>query len=229
MADRRAATDEDYLFLRYLRGYDANFSLERVLDLPDVTRRMIRDKIALDQQELAGQLPCPGAGDPKERLWRHLIAEHGLPPESLRTMTPDEMRMYIEARHPAARDSRPRPPENPQDSAETVVAGRDPAADEPLRPQWDPALRELSYGPNFSKRYVRPAPRQEKILATFQDDGWPRRIDDPLDHGQLKDTIRDLKKSLGSSCPLRFERDGTGEGITWRVVDVSGASPPDVR
>src|SRR5262249_44432444 len=51
------------------------------------------------------------------------------------------------------------------------------------RPKWDADRRELWYGAVLCKRYRRPAPNQEKILAAFEEDGWPGRIDDPLDPG----------------------------------------------
>jgi len=83
------------------------------------------------------------------------------------------------------------------------------------RPRWDGDTRTLWYGDRVCKRYTRPAPSQEKILTSFQEEGWPNRIDDPLDPGKLADTIKDLQETLRNS-PITLGRDGTGKGITWR-------------
>jgi hypothetical protein len=57
-----------------------------------------------------------------------------------------------------------------------------------------------------------------KILDAFQEDGWPTRIDDPLDphkHQQrLHETLRSLNKGL---TEIGFHADGTGEGICWKA------------
>src|SRR5262249_26087754 len=83
------------------------------------------------------------------------------------------------------------------------------------RPRWDGDTRTLWYGDHICKRYTRPAPGQEKILAAFEEEGWPNKIDDPLDAGKLADTIKDLQKTLKGS-PITVGRDGTGKGIIWR-------------
>ena len=83
----------------------------------------------------------------------------------------------------------------------------------PLTPRW--GSRKLWYGDILCKEYKRPAPDQELILNSFQELGWPKRIDDPLPPEKLKDTIKDLQKALCTS-PIVIERDGTGKGITWR-------------
>jgi hypothetical protein len=80
------------------------------------------------------------------------------------------------------------------------------------------------------KQYRVPSPNQEKVLAAFQEEGWPPHIDDPLppvadespkDH--LRDTIRSLNSSQKNRV-LRFRGDGTGQGILWELVD--GRAPP---
>jgi hypothetical protein len=48
------------------------------------------------------------------------------------------------------------------------------------QPAWDPARRELRWGDRLVKRFAVPALLQEVILAAFEEDGWPPRIDDPL-------------------------------------------------
>jgi hypothetical protein len=53
------------------------------------------------------------------------------------------------------------------------------------------------------------------ILDSFQESNWPDHIDDRLDKGCLQNTIRDLQEKVRES-PIIFERDGKGQGITWR-------------
>ncbi len=86
---------------------------------------------------------------------------------------------------------------------------------EGLKPVWDADRRELRYNGQLCKRYRQPAPNQEAILATFQDDGWPPRIDNPIgtDPQQLADAVRGLN---GRPHGIVFERDGTGEGVRWK-------------
>jgi hypothetical protein len=92
------------------------------------------------------------------------------------------------------------------------------------RPAWDADLRELWLGPVLVKRLLRPAPNQELLLAAFQEEGWPPRIDDPLPRvGErdpvqcLHDTINRLNRSLVRPL-LRFRGDGTGRGVRWEVA-----------
>jgi hypothetical protein len=54
------------------------------------------------------------------------------------------------------------------------------------------------------------------ILDTFQEEGWPARIDDPLtdgpNPGRLREAVRTLNKKLTG---MRFRADGSGEGVLW--------------
>ena len=65
---------------------------------------------------------------------------------------------------------------------------------------------------------------QEAILAAFQEDGWPARIDDPLPpvaetdpKRRLSDTIKCLNRKQQNAL-VRFSGDGTGEGVLWDLV-----------
>jgi hypothetical protein len=88
-----------------------------------------------------------------------------------------------------------------------------PLPDPPM-PRWDKGKRELRFGATLCKTYEKPAPQQEKILDAFEEEGWPRRIDDPLDDGKLAETIKSLQEALRGK-PITFRRDGTKEGICW--------------
>ena len=50
----------------------------------------------------------------------------------------------------------------------------------PLVPEWDKERQELRVGGLVVKQFKVPAPNQEMILAAFQEEGWPPRIDDPF-------------------------------------------------
>jgi hypothetical protein len=98
---------------------------------------------------------------------------------------------------------------------------------QPPRPRYDAKQRELWYGDELCRHYKRPAPNREKVLNSFEELGWPDRIDDPLDRGKLADTVRDLQRDLRASS-ITFERDGTGKGIIWKQTRIAahGAQNP---
>ena len=64
--------------------------------------------------------------------------------------------------------------------------------------------------------YAHLAPNQAMILSTFEEEGWPNRIDDPLTPGRLRQTLKDLQKKF-KNAPITFRADGTGEGILWTI------------
>ena len=96
-----------------------------------------------------------------------------------------------------------------------------PAGPVPALPRWDGGRRQLWYAEALVKWYRVPAACQETILAAFQEDGWPPRIDDPLGqvngydpHERLHEAVKGLNR--GQVQPLlMFRRDGTGEGVAW--------------
>lgn len=91
-------------------------------------------------------------------------------------------------------------------------------------PQWDKDQRELRIGAVVVKQFKVPAPNQETILAVFQEEGWPPRIDDPLPphpdqvaKKRLHDTITTLNRHHQHRL-IRFLGDGTGQGVRWRFL-----------
>jgi hypothetical protein len=90
-----------------------------------------------------------------------------------------------------------------------------------LKPNWDKDRRALLYGPHIVKQFKVPAPNQEIILATFDEEDWPVRIDDPLPNHSAMDSKRRLHDTINSLnrnqkiTLLRFQGDGTGESICW--------------
>jgi hypothetical protein len=87
--------------------------------------------------------------------------------------------------------------------------------------RWDADGRELWAGGRLVKRFTRPAPLLELLLAAFQELGWPRVLDDPLPGAggmDPKERLHDAVKRL-NACqrPLvvRFRGDGTGQRGRW--------------
>lgn len=82
---------------------------------------------------------------------------------------------------------------------------------------------ELWFAGQCIRSRKRPAPNQELILEAFEEEGWPLRIDDPLLGGcddpraRLHDALRQLNARLRPRL-IEFFRDGTGQGIGWRIV-----------
>ena len=96
--------------------------------------------------------------------------------------------------------------------------------DKRLVPHWDPKLHELRLNGQLVKRFKLPAQNQEIILAAFEEEGWPARIDDPLPprHTQnpkrrLQDTIKSLNRNQKNRL-VRIMGDGTGQGIRWGLT-----------
>lgn len=94
-----------------------------------------------------------------------------------------------------------------------------------VKPIWDRDRQELRLGGRLIKRFKVPAPNQEFILAVFEEEGWPVRIDDPLPphpdvdpKRRLHDTISSLNRNQKSRL-LRFQGDGSGQGILWQSVE----------
>jgi hypothetical protein len=115
------------------------------------------------------------------------------------------------------------PPHEPrkQPSRRTPTRGAPPRRQ--ARPRWDKIARELWLGDTLVKKFLRPAPLQELILAVFEEEGWPERIDDPLPgpfDGDRRDRLHKALQKLNRNQQvplLEFHRDGTGEKIVWRL------------
>jgi hypothetical protein len=99
---------------------------------------------------------------------------------------------------------------------------RDPFASG-VMPQWDADCRELRVGEVLVKRFNVPAPNQEAILAAFEEEHWPRHVDDPLPPVRNLDSKRRLHDAIirlnsNQLCRLLcFHGDGTGRGIRWET------------
>lgn len=92
------------------------------------------------------------------------------------------------------------------------------------RPEWDSERHEFRLGGRIVKTFKVPSPNQETILTAFEEDGWPRRIDDPLPPAhsmdpkqRLHDTIKSLNRNQKLRL-IRFQGDGSGQGICWESL-----------
>jgi hypothetical protein len=111
-------------------------------------------------------------------------------------------------------------------SLSSGIAGEENPRSSPTeeRPHWDEESRRLSYRGFVIKEYRGRPGNQEKVLAVFQEEGWPPRVDDPLPPAEgvdatahLRDTLRRLNRSQRRAL-LWFEADGRG-GILWFALD----------
>jgi hypothetical protein len=91
-------------------------------------------------------------------------------------------------------------------------------------PHWDKDYRTLRIDDKVVKQFKVPAPNQEIILASFEEDHWPRRIDDPLPlhpaidaKRRLHDTINSLNRNQKHAI-VHFMGDGSGEAICWELL-----------
>lgn len=99
-----------------------------------------------------------------------------------------------------------------------------------LVPKWDRDRQELKVGTILVKRFRVPAANQEAILAAFEEESWPARIDDPLPphHEQspkrrLQETIKSLNRNQKQGL-IRFLGDGSGQGVRWEIAEPGGLS-----
>ena len=91
-------------------------------------------------------------------------------------------------------------------------------------PYWDPELHQLRVGELIIKEFKLPCPNQGTILMAFEEEGWPKRIDDPLpprpeldSRTRLRYTIKSLNKKQKNRL-IRFMGDGTGKGVRWQFL-----------
>jgi hypothetical protein len=94
-----------------------------------------------------------------------------------------------------------------------------------VTPKWDRDRQELRVGARVVKRFRVPAASQEAILAAFEEESWPPRIDDPLPprsdqspKRRLQETIKSLNRNQRHSL-IRFSGDGNAQGVLWELID----------
>ncbi|MGO9112528.1 MAG: hypothetical protein ACLP9L_25135 [Thermoguttaceae bacterium] len=99
-------------------------------------------------------------------------------------------------------------------------------------PRWDRKLRLLSFDGYAVKQFRLPASNQEAVLSTFEAEGWPPSIDDPLPFvpglqpkERLHVTIRHLNANHQTRL-IRFRGNGTGEAVLWGPIAASAVQRP---
>lgn len=97
-----------------------------------------------------------------------------------------------------------------------------PATQKPkkLKPKWDTESRTLTIDGQVVKQFKWPSPNQEIVLATFEKQGWPEQIDDPLPKTMVdsKRRLHDTYKALNRNQineRIKFRGDGTGRAVRW--------------
>ena len=91
-------------------------------------------------------------------------------------------------------------------------------------PSWDSDQRVFRVGDSIVKHYCVPASNQELVLSVFEEQGWPKHIDDPLSpvpdidpKRRLHSTIHCLNRN--QKCQLvHFHGNGHGTGIWWEFI-----------
>lgn len=108
-----------------------------------------------------------------------------------------------------------------------------PADGRSSQPHWDRDRQELRVGSVVVKQFKVPAVNQERVLAAFEEEGWPVRIDDPLPpladqdpKRRLHDTINSLNRSQKRKL-IRFEGDGSGQGVRWHLISEKSGKRED--
>ena len=126
----------------------------------------------------------------------------------------------------------------PRETPAAESSPRLPESQLPSRsPKWDRQRQELLVGHLVVKRFRVPAPSQEVILAAFEEEDWPARIDDPLPRlneqcpkRRLQETIKSLNRNQRHPL-LRLLGDGSGQGVLWEYcgafdgTKASGSQP----
>ncbi len=89
------------------------------------------------------------------------------------------------------------------------------------KPLWDAEHGKLWYRGNVAKklRSRSVATSQCAILDSFQEMGWPERIDDPLPGGKDQERLNKCVEGLNKKLSwIRFRAGGDGKSFTWESV-----------
>jgi hypothetical protein len=97
-------------------------------------------------------------------------------------------------------------------------------AEDQIVPTWDALRRELRMNGRVIKRFRWSARNQERILTSFQEQGWRYRIGDPIppQPGDQRQRLRDAVRALNQhqeTTLIRFRGDGSGQGVVWELVE----------
>lgn len=87
------------------------------------------------------------------------------------------------------------------------------------RPVWDAENGELFYRGKMIRKVSPQGTAIRPVLNAFEEDGWRRRIDNPLTGGAKSNKLRETVRTLNSGLKhIKFYADGTATGILWQEV-----------
>ena len=116
---------------------------------------------------------------------------------------------------------------NCQNHVDTAVLRPTGSDETPVIPKWDRARQRLSIGQIIIKQFKVPAANQGTVLAAFEEEAWPPRIDDPLPphreqspKRRLQETIKSLNRNHQQRL-IRFVGDGNAMGVRWEFCDTA--------
>lgn len=95
-----------------------------------------------------------------------------------------------------------------------------------IKPSWDKDARTLAFAGRECRRYDRLAQNQFKILDALEAEDWtdkPVSVDG-LSENQLRDTIKDINRSMHDSSPVEIVQRNSR--VSWRLVSPSRSSDP---
>ncbi len=105
------------------------------------------------------------------------------------------------------------------------TASQNPKTKVIKKPSFSFDTHVLKFGDIIVKKFRWAASNQERVLMAFEEEGWPRRVDDPLSpqgnicpKRRLHDTIKCLNRRQENKI-IRFRGDGTGTGVLWELWD----------
>ena len=97
-----------------------------------------------------------------------------------------------------------------------------PDPDTGHRPHWDEQRCELRLGDEVVRKVKRTAVNVINVLNCFEEDNWENRIDSPFTDDEsgkttLRETVRTLNERQNVRKRIRFEADGSGRGLLWKL------------
>lgn len=126
--------------------------------------------------------------------------------------------------HKMAKKGPPRAHESQKHEPKPRGAGEPRPPEEPARPGWDRASRELRLGQKVIKQVARQAHSQARVLDAFERSGWLTAIANPLGETGEK-AISRLREIASRLCFCQTERGivfyVSGNCIRWRKVSRS--------
>jgi hypothetical protein len=91
-------------------------------------------------------------------------------------------------------------------------------------PSWNSDQRVFRVGDTVVKHYRVPASNQELVLSVFEEEAWPKHIEDPLSpvpeidpRRRLHSTIQCLNRNQKHHL-IHFHGDGHGTGVCWELL-----------